>query len=1377
MSTTANKLPSRSVAANTNESIGAAASSLAVGSDTGAERTDFPCSVTQERFWLLDRLEPGNNSYNVAVRWRLEGHVSSELLERAWHIIIERHEILRTVFLEVDGAPVQRIQPHSHFRLAEIDLSTLPPDQQQTEGDRIGVIEARAPFDVETGPLIRVTLLRFSATLSIILVTTHQIVSDGWSVGVMAREMGVIYEALRHGKPDPLEPLAIQYADYSLWQLEWLRVRGTAAETAYWTERLAGVQPFKVIPDRPRPAMPTTNGIIVSRVLPRDLTNRAQTLCAQHGATLFAAALGALCAMLARYTRRDEVVLGTQVSDRNQVELEGMIGQFVNSLILRNDMKGDPRFTDIIERVRDTTAQALEYRHIPIERLLGMVKGHHGKANSPPISVNFIFQKTFIQNTTYTDFSLIDMPSLPAGAIYDLNFFMVERPDGWRFSLQYNTDQFEHATANRLLDYFENVLEGAVAEPQRRISQLRLTAPLEARRLFDQLNKKVELDAGGVGLTGGETRTVVNLIESHFVRSPKSCAVSHAGRSLSYEELHSLSERLANGLRSRGTGLGSRVGICVDRSPDLLGVILAVLKAGASCILLDPADPAEFLRRRAEHAKLSAVVVSGATRQLWSGTGGVVIDMEDLLSDRSATRQLTTQPVVTPLTEAFVGPAGPREAGPREAGPRQDGQREAGPRLVARQTGPRPVPRPSDNEEDATLSHGALAHLLLDVGRMLTLEPRDGLVASCPLGSEVAFAELLLPLVFGARVILAGSKEVESPRALTQLLKRSNATCMHAMARTWQVLHQSGWSGPAGFKMLCSRGILTGATAQHLMQQGAELWSLYNAAGAGIWSAVNRVQSRADVAFLGSPVGGWAFTVVDAKNQLTEVGTTGDLMLRHVTRATARKTGDLARLRDSGQIEWLGRSDRRFLHDGYLIDPDDIEEILRRHPQVTDVRVAEGPQSLQGRLVACVAAHDASQTTAALAAALQADLVRLMPAPMVPKVIVANGTLPLESDGTLNWRALHLTESADAGAAPERLHGVEEELAAIWRSLLGVDDIEPTANFFELGGHSLLAARMLTRVHAVFGRRVTLNNLFRAPSIRQLAQLLERKHSRDFDFRQMVKLQPNGSRPPLIAINNTGTYYPLAKCLGEDQPVISMQLFDPSVKMDAMPETLEEVAAGYVQLIQRVQPKGPYALMGWCVAGALSFEIARQLVALKQEVSNLYLMDAWAPRYIQRQPIPRRWIAAFSLRLQLMLADWRLVASGDKSFASFILERNLVKGLASAWQRIRRLPVLTSAAAEQISEEAYDEWLLHYLQSITAKYQPGHFPGKLTLFRSVHEPTGWFFDPLAGWGAHADEVELVMVDGNHFTMFHETGARQMAAHIGKFMPDVEPAAS
>ena len=1311
-----------------------AQSSPAADATESPQGTDFPCSVAQERFWLLDRLDPGNASYNVAVRWRLEGRVSTDLLEQAWLAIIDRHEILRSQFFEVEGTPRQRILPASPFKLAEIDLSTLPADQQLIEADRIGLIEARAPFDLSTGPMIRVTLLRLSPPLAIILVTTHQIVSDGWSIGVMAREMGTIYSALRNNEPIPLEPLPIQYADYSLWQLEWLRVRGTAAETEYWTKQLAGVKPFRVIPDHPRPTMPTTNGAIVSRVLPRELTNRAQTLCVEHGATLFAGALGALCAMLARYTRENNIVLGTQVSDRDQVETEVMIGQFVNSLVLRNDLSGNPRFVDVIDRVRQTTEQALEYRHIPIEHLLGMVKGEFGKTNAAPISVNFIFQKTFIKNTRYADFSLVDMPSLPAGAIYDLNFFMVERLDGWRFSLQYNTDQFEHETAVRFLGYFQNVLEAVVADPKRRLADTRLAPASKSSVLLERLNARPPPDT--------LQPTVVQMFAAQVARAPTAKSVVCAGESLTYQELSSRADAVAAALRTRGIGLGSRVAICLPRTPELVAVLLGLMKIGAGCVLLDPADAPEFQRRTLQLAKVSAVVANTETRAAVQVSDILSLDARSLAVERSASRQLAAHPGVAAQTEAlFSVPADAADGG-------------------------------------SSITQSTLGLMLSEIAERIDLSGEDVLVAAVPLGLDAAIGELLLPLVSGASVVLATANELKSGWALQQLLKRVNATSMHALSDLYVILQRSGWAPAQGFKALSCGDPLSASVTQDLLRHGAQVWTLFAAPPLGTWATLNAVRTREDIALLGTPLGRSTLSVEDSQAQVTDIGATGELLIGRDAREPGSSTGDRVRLRADGQIEWLGRNDRGFQIGGHRINPAGLEVLLKAHSAVRGAIVVKGEHSYVGRLVACVAVPDEAPDRSAIQAQIRAEFEQILPRALEPVVLTIGSSLPVERDGSLNWRALQLRSSGSPNSEQGKpLQGVEEGIAAIWCTLLNLEHIDPEANFFELGSHSLLAARMLARVEATFGRRVTLNTLFRAPTIRALARIVEQKDSREFDFRQMVKLQPNGSRPPLIAINNTGAYYPLAKRLGQNQPVISLQLFDPSVKTTEMPKTLEEVAAGYVQLICRVQPNGPYNLMGWCIAGALTFEIARQLVHNNKQVTSLYLMDSWLPRYIQRQPPLRRLISDYSLRWQIVRAEWRLVEQKRLVIGSFLNNRNGIKALRTLWHRIvnRREDMDDVAARKELSREDYDKWLLQYLQSITVKYEPRKYPGRLTLFRSLQEPTGWFFDPLAGWGAYADSVELVMVSGDHYTMFQESGAQQMADRITDILTQLTPA--
>jgi len=1216
-------------------------------------RTDFPCSVAQERFWLLDRLDPGNASYNVAVRWRLEGRVLTDVLEHAWLEIIERHEILRTVFVESDGAPVQRVLPRIPFRVNEIDLCTLQPDRQQAEADRIGVLEARAPFDVATGPLLRVTLLRFSPTLSVILVTTHQIVSDGWSIGVMAREMGVIYEALRRDLVPPLEPLSIQYADYSLWQLEWLRVRGTEAETAYWTRQLAGVKPFKIVADRERPAKPTTNGAIVSRVLPRALTYRALASSAERGATLFATVLAALCAMLARYSGETDIVIGTQVSDRDQVELEPMIGQFVNSLILRNDLSGNPRFGELVDQVRETIAQALEHRHIPIERLLGMVKGERSHANSPSISVNFIFQKTFIQNVRYTDFALIDMPSLPAGAIYDLNFFMVERPDGWRFSCQYNTDQFESATALRLLEYYEHVLDSAVSNADRRLAELTSIGSAEARELLGKLNDTRTLYPRDL--------TLAKLIETQASRSPGAIAVVCGERRLSYGDLNAAADRVAGHLRTLGVRPAARVGICVKPCVELPIALLAVLKIGAVYV---PFDAAETPLRRAQ--LLAASQTTALICQHWLRADNPpedikLIDIETALICGVAAADAAPMPLTgseAPVCLAFAADS-------------------------------------SDASRLIGMSHRNLANLIYAIARRTGVCDRDVVVANSPLPLDRASVEIFLPLLTGARLVIARDTDRTDAHTLLTLLRQAGATVMYGDAATCRALLDAGWKGGPQFKLLTSATGLDARLIDQLCDSSGACWGLFGHPEASVWSTIRRVQPNQTRMLIGEPLANTSLQVLDSALQVAPVGATGELFIggdgltdtarpdAYVNVAAVRllRTGYSARLLADGQIELLKR-------------------------------------------------HDVIQTV------------------QTPTSTTAPGV-----------------------AAPRPSGEIEERLAEIWASMLRVPRVDATGNFFELGGHSLLAARMLAQVERSFGRRVKLATLFVAPTLREFAAIVALGDSREFDFRQVVKIQPHGARRPLIAINNTGIYYGLARCLGPEQPVYSLQLFDPSTKSSAMPQTLEEIAAGYVDLIRGVQPQGPYDLMGWCVAGALAFEIARQLEQDNCEVAHLFLIDSWVPGYFKRQSPWRALVGEYSLRLQLIAADWRRVMAGEKSPLAFLAERKIFAG----WRR-RMFRGEPSAAAlldehatlldDHATLETYDQWLLGYLQKVTAGYTPKPYHGRVTLLRSSLEPTGWFFRPDAGWAPFAPNgVDVQFVGGNHFTMFQHPGADQMAVHL------------
>jgi thioesterase domain-containing protein/acyl carrier protein len=688
-----------------------------------------------------------------------------------------------------------------------------------------------------------------------------------------------------------------------------------------------------------------------------------------------------------------------------------------------------------------------------------------------------------------------------------------------------------------------------------------------------------------------------------------------------------------------------------------------------------------------------------------------------------------------------------------------------------------------------SLSHRNLSNLIYSIAKRPGINDRDVLVATSAPGLDRAMAEILLPLLTGARLVLAADADiVEGPRLL-RLLQRTGATMMHATPAVWTRLVESGWVGAPALKMLCPGLELPGRLVDRLLSKGGELWSLYGYPETGIWSSVLRLTRRLPMSLIGEPIANTSLYVLDARLKATLVGATGDLYIANERAADLdtsvradplgtgqtlylQRTGDLARLRDNGQIEYLGRVDETFDYEGRRVDATKLERLLRSDARVAQAALVRDSTTPSAPLIAYVVpraseSRDAQGLVEALRARLEASLAHeLLPAAILPRE-----TLPQLPDGRPDRRALEALATPESADAVPLSAEIEERLASIWASALGVDakSIARTDNFFEMGGHSLLAARMLMQIEREFGRRIRLATLFTAPTLRELAKALAQAAPREFDFRQMVKIQPNGSRPPLICINNTGIYFALTKYLDADQPVISLQLFDPSVKSAAMPDTLEEIAAGYVELIGRVQPKGPYALMGWCAAGALAFEIARQLKQSGKEVSNLFLIDSWVPRYFARQPLLRATIGDYTLRWQFILADWRRILAGEKSFSAFWKARTFVKHLSGLF---RRTPAHAGREADGNGQfetlETYDEWLLHYLQRVTTQYEPSRLSVRITLLRSREEPTGYLFRKDAGWGEFTSEpIELAFVDGNHFTMFKRPGVEQMARHIAK----------
>jgi amino acid adenylation domain-containing protein len=1291
----------------------------------------------------------------MAMRWRLEGMVSNAGLETAFRLIMARHQVLRTSFAEDGGEVTQIVEPHVSFHIPIVDLTGLPEAEALIEAERTARLEACAPFELSAPPLIRVTHVRVCNNVSVLLVTLHRIVCDAWSIGVLAREMSEICAAQIAGRPPVLPDLPASYGDFSARRAEQLTGSIRQADAEFWGRSLRGLKHFEIQTDRARPPQLRANGAFLSAQLDRGLTDGLASLGRHNGATLQVTVLAGLLSLLHRYTGETDIAIGCQLSGRDEGDFENLIGLFSNTLVVRNDLSGDPGFLALLARIRDSFAEVLKHQHIAPENLFEIGKFKPDLSRNPLFSVNFRFQREIIKNDTGAGFKLVDLPSCSAGATCDLDFSMVEGPDGWSVSCEYSLDLFEGQTIVRLLNHFRTLLRAVVADPARRISSLTLLDDIERHDLVVGNNRTSAIYPKHL--------TQPQLFEAQAMQTPEAIAVVCGERSMSYRELDIASNRLAHELRKRGVEPASRVAVFLDRSPELIVALLAILKSGSAYIPLDPTYPTERLQYVFENSRPAAIVTQASLRERLAHESlpVIVVDSDSLLIANQSAEPLA--PAASPTDPAYVI-------------------------YTSGSTGkPKGVP----------IDHRALVNLLCAMRRQPGLTSEDTVLSVTTISFDLSVPDLFLPLIVGAKLILAAEQEMADGAALLRLLRRHSATFMQATPVTWQLLLEAGWHGQPPLKMLCGGEAMPRKLAESLLECGGELWNMYGPTETTVWSSILRVESGGGPVPIGPPIANTQFYVLDGHQELVPYGVPGELFiggdgvapgyfnLPEVTRekfvpdkfrklpgAKLYRTGDIMRLKQDGRMEYLGRTDHQIKLRGFRIELGEIDAALLRCPGIEQaVAVLGQDTSGESAIWAYVVPQRAAvKQPDVLIGDVRGSLSQFLPGYMLPSSIVVLDALPRTPNGKIDRRSLPAPAQRQNREAAQPLNEIEHRLARIWCSILGLETIEKSADFFESGGHSLLAARLLARIEAEFGQRLSLLTLFKAPSIGEQARLLMHGGQREYDFRQVVRLQPNGSKPPLIAIHNTGVYYyNLSRRLGPGQPLTALQLFDPSIARQSRPQSLEGIAAEYVRLIHKFQANGPYKLIGWCVGGVLAFEVARQLVEMGHEVSLLALIDAWAPGHNRRLSRLRAILADYSYRWQLIGADWRRVTSREQSIAAFLAQRVLSKRLLRWFGRSQadaQAPVSFETRAS--SAENYDQWLLGYLEEVAQVYEPRPYPGKITLLCSTQEPKGLFLDPQMGWGAFAlGGVDVAVIDGDHFTVFKGEGLEQMAAHIGR----------
>ncbi|HLW00769.1 MAG TPA: amino acid adenylation domain-containing protein [Ktedonobacterales bacterium] len=1294
----------------------------------------IPLSFAQESLWLIHQLAPESTAYNLVHALRLLGTLNLTILEQSLQEIVNRHETLRTTFRVVEGQPRQIIAPTLKIPLSVVDLATFPEPERAMQARQRMETEIARPFDLAQGPLLRVTLLRLTEQESILLLLLHHTVSDEWSQNVFVRELTTLYGAIAANEPSPLAELPIQYADYVLWQRE--RLKGEehlGSLLDYWKKQLSGAPAVLELPtDHPRPTVQTFRGAQVPFQVPSAITDRLRLLSQQEQTSLFMALLASFQALLARYTSRDDILIGSPIANRARPETVGMIGYLVNMLVLRADFSGQPSFRQLLRQVRATALEAYAHQELPFEKLVEALQPERS------LSYNPIFQVLFqLENDAPASFETAGLTwqvleTTNYTSQFDLQLSIHERSDQLSGYFKYSADLFEPATIERLGAHWLTLLEGIVADPDQPITTLPLLTQTERQQLLVERNA-TELPA----LLG---QCFPQLFEAQAERTPEATAViDEEENRLTYKQLNERANQLAHYLRQLEVGPEVLVGLCVDRSVEMLVGLLGILKAGGAYVPLDPTYPSERLAFMLEDSHATVLVTQEPLRaQLPTGSLNVV----SLDGDQA---HLAEQP---------------RENLPPSAQPDNLA-------YVIYTSGSTGKPK------GVQVLQRALVNFLLSMQQQPGLAADDRLLAVTTLSFDIAGLELLLPLSVGAQVIVVSRDTAANGAALALALERSQATVMQATPVTWRLLLETGWQGSLSLKALCGGEALPLDLARQLLARCGSLWNLYGPTETTIWSTVRQVTREDSLVSIGRPIANTQVYVLDGQLQPAPIGVPGELYIGgeglargylHRPELTSERfiphpfsqtpgarlyrTGDLARFLPTGELEHLGRLDHQVKLRGFRIELGEIEAVLAQHPAVRQAVVVARESGGDKRLVAYLLAQEGQQVTMQV---LRPFLREHLPDYMIPSACMVLDTFPQTPNGKIDRKALPAPEASERGEGegyvpPDLIE--HYELIGIWEDMLNVRPIGIRDSFFELGGHSLLAAQMINRIELVFSKKIPLATFYADPTIERLAHLLRQQEM--IPDMPVVPVQTGGSKRPFFFLHGDlvgGAWYcfPLARLLGPEQPFYSIQPY----KFDGrqVPPKFEEQAAAHIQSLRAIQPEGPYLLGGFCFGGLLAYEMARQLQAQGQQVDFLLLINTTSP-------------AARSLRLLRSTVNQLsklLRLGGRKAFYGFLWTRHLYQylrfsGYRQATNKTTQKSGTRSSALpnrrtifpslEFLGQGwgAVNSWVL-------SAYRPGTYPGKITFF--------WVQEELADakkWQqvtAAAKATDLQLIPGTH----------------------------
>ena len=1056
------------------------------------ETNKFPLSFAQQRLWFLDQLEPNSAVYNIPDMQQFSGPLNLAALERSMSELIRRHESLRTTFQSIDGEPVQVIAEAQPRKIEVIDLSHLPRAKREAEAQRMARDEGEVPFDLSRGPLFRFRLVKLEEEEHLLLLTMHHIIADGWSLGVLGRELSALYQAFSMDQSSPLEELTIQYADFAVWQRQWLQGETLEKQLAYWREKLGGELPvLDLLTDRPRPPVQTYRGSAEERILSAEVTERLKQVSTENGATLFMTLLAAFNVVLWRYTRQQDILIGSPIANRNRTEIEGIIGFFVNTLVLRSTVNPEMSFREFLAQVRETTLGAYGHQDVPFERLVEELQPER-TLNRPPLFQVMLTLQTW-EEMHLDGLEMTSMNTKREVTKFDLSLFLSETEVGLYSWGAYNTDLFDGSTIARLLKHFHTLLEEIAANPDARLSELSLMTT-EERQQFEQWNQtqsEYERD-----------KCVHQLVELQASRQPNALAVVYGEKQISYGELNRRANRLAHYLRAHGVGLEIRVGVLMERSANWIVALLGILKAGGVYVPLDGSYPAGRLRFMVEDAEIRLLLTeSGQPRIEASEVVFLDQDWEWLESESTENPENVTQAEDLAYLMYTSGSTGQ----PKGVG----------------------VP------------HRAINRLVRNTN-YVKLDESDRVAQISNASFDAATFEIWGALLNGSRVVVLEKETALSPKELKKQLVEHEIS---AMFLTTALFNQTALSRPEIFASL-KYMIFGGDTADPRAVQRV-LWEgkpehLVNAYGPTenttftTWYDAQESDIGARMIPIGQPLSNTEVWVLDQQSRMVPVGVPGELCIGgdglargyirrpeltaekfvphpYSRNAGARlyRTGDLVRYREDGNIEFLKRMDQQVKVRGFRVELGEIESTLNQYRAVMESIVVDRKDSSGDiRLIAYFVPEVGVEPTSL---ELLTFLQEKLPSYMLPSAFIAIKEIPLTPNGKVDRRALPAPEQIEvstAGFIAPRTE-MEQLVAEIWCEILGITQVGADSNFFDLGGHSLLATRVMNRIRERCGVELPLRVLFEFPTVVSLAAKLDDARPKETELSRILDILVN----------------------------------------------------------------------------------------------------------------------------------------------------------------------------------------------------------------------------------------------------------------------------